>query len=302
MEVPEEQETARDHLVTDGKETNLHYKLGSIQILGHEIFSAVICIAEVESQLLICVPNSVWHKKAKDKKLLPGSAFKKAIAVSVAGVSSLDRETVVDGADLKVWIGILPPESERYLDFVEKQFESTTGEDGHLPFAEALVGAAAEHFTFLSGEEEVLQEFAGVADPGLEDRMSKTEDALMGIQDSLSALLAGRERREKGRDPGLKDDAMGKKKLGASEKKAAKPSVSFDGLEKSVVEAALQAGIEESHLAEMANIVRGHPKRMEDLPRPGAPRKRESQTIPARRRTQMHQEILGPEMAVHEPL
>lgn len=281
MEVPEEQETARDHLVTDGKETNLHYKLGSIQILGHETFSAVICIAEVESQLLICVPNSVWHKKAKDKKLLPGSAFKKAIAVSVAGVSSLDRETVVDGAELKVWIGILSPESERYLDFaggvdfVEKQFESTTGDDGYLPFAEALVGAAAEHFTFLSAEEEVLQEFAGVVDPGLEDRMTKMEDALMGIQDSLSALLAGRERRDKGRDAGMKEDATGKKKLGASEKKAAKPSVSFDGLEKSVVEAALQAGIEESHLAEMANIVRGHPKRMEDLPRPGAPRRRD---------------------------
>lgn len=94
--------------------------------------------------------SSVWHKKNKDKKLLPGPAFKKAIAVSVAGVSILDRETLSEGSELKVWIGLLSRESERYLDYgdnvdyVEKQFESVSGEKGFLPLGDALVAAASE--------------------------------------------------------------------------------------------------------------------------------------------------------------
>lgn len=281
MEHLDLEETARDHLVTDGKETNLHYKLGSIQLLGHDTFGSVICIAEVEGLLLICIPNSVWHKKSKDKKLLPASSFKKAIAVSVAGVSAQDRETLVEDCELKVWIGLLSRESERYLDFgdgsdyVEKQFETANGGEGFLPYAEALVGAAAEHFTFLSAEEEVLQEHGGLDGPGLEDRMLRVEGALSDIQESLSALLAGQGLRGKERAAGPQQSAEAKSKRGATEKKVAKPKVSFEGLEKSVVEAALQAGIEEDHLAEMANIVRGHPKRMEDLPRPGAARKKD---------------------------
>lgn len=283
MELLEEQDTGRDHLVTDGKETNLHYKLGSIQLLGANAFSSVICIAEVEGQLLICVPNSVWHKKSKDKKLLPGPAFKKAIAISVSGVSVLDRESVVESCELKVWVGLLSVESERYLDFadgvdyIEKQFETVNGEEGFLPYAEALVAAASEHFIFLSAEEEVIQEHGGERVVGLEDRVMRVEGALSDIQESLSALLAGQGRRDKGRASTLHQPSEGGgKKRGATEKKAAKPSVSFEGLEKSVVEAALQAGIEEEHLAEMANIVRGHPKRMEDLPRPtGVPKKDE---------------------------
>lgn len=176
MELLEEQDTGRDHLVTDGKETNLHYKLGSIQLLGANTFSSVICIADVEGQLLICVPNSVWHKKSKDKKLLPGPAFKKAIAISVSGVSILDRESVVESCELKVWVGLLSVESERYLDFadgvdyIEKQFETVNGEEGFLPYAEALVAAASEHFIFLSAEEEVIQEHGGESVVGLEDR------------------------------------------------------------------------------------------------------------------------------------
>ena len=115
----------------------------------------VVCIAEVSGQLLICVPNSVWDKK-KDRRFLPTSSFKKPIAVSVAAVPFFDREGVVD-TPLKVWIGLLALESEKFLDFsgegeVLKNFHED-GEDELLPYAESLVAVAAEHFTFLSAEE-----------------------------------------------------------------------------------------------------------------------------------------------------
>jgi len=114
--------------VTDGKETNLDYKVGSIQLLGFNTFASVVCIAEVEGQLLVCLPNSVWSKRSKDR-LLPPNSLKKNISVEVAAVPSGDRESVVEEVTLKVWIGLLARESERHVSFsdevfVEKVFEA----------------------------------------------------------------------------------------------------------------------------------------------------------------------------------
>ncbi len=65
--------------VTDGKETNPDYKVGTIQLLGVSSFASVVCIAEVEGQLLVCLPNSVWGKRKTDRSL-PGNSFKKSIS------------------------------------------------------------------------------------------------------------------------------------------------------------------------------------------------------------------------------
>lgn len=253
----------RDFLVTDGRETDLHYRTGRIQLIGLESYSSCIVVAEAGGQLLICVPRAVWDRRTKDR-FLPTPSFQKAILVSVASVTPEDRETVLDNP-LQVWIGLLAVKSERFLDFsnpedVQKTFHEEDQEEA-LPFGESLVAVAAEHFTFLSAEEEL--EPGGGEDADYGQRIEKVEGALAGIQAALETLLS----REDARKPALRRPSASSGAVGASPKKEARSRVSFDGLDKTVVEAALSAGIQEDHLSQMAALVRKQPGRMEDIPR-----------------------------------
>ena len=101
------------------------------------------------------------------------------------------------------------------------------------------------------GEEGLAWRWRRPGDDGLERRVLQVEDALSSIQESLSVLLSGQRHQGAVREPALKRNDG-----------AAKPRITCEGLDKSVVEAALQAGVEEFHLTEMSNIVRGHPRRM----------------------------------------
>ena len=256
---------ARDHLVTSGVGTDLFYQPGRIQLLGVNSFGSVVCIAEVGDNLLVCLPNSVWDKK-KDQRLLPGSAFKKGIAVSVAAVAPDLRDVVLDSS-LKVWIGLLSVDAEKFLDFaevgaVDKSFGTEDME--LLPYGESLVAVAAEHFTFLSAEEgpQVIPVVSAEEDIHL--RMEKVEGALSGIQLALERLAQPQQTR--GRPSALKQS--GGDPLYASPKRGSKSKVNFDGLDKEVVDAALQAGVEVDQLTEVAQFLRAQPRRMEDLPRP----------------------------------
>ena len=262
----------RSFLVTDGRETDLQYHTGRIQLIGLESYSACILVAEAGGQFLICLPSSVWDKKQKNR-LLPNNAFQKGILVSVATVTPEDRETVTDSS-LQVWIGLLAPKSERFLDFpsvgeVQRSFHAEDQEE-LLPFGESLVAVAAEHFTFLSAGEEV--EFGDGEEENFGERIEKVEGALAGIQAALDTLL----NREEERKPAIRRSSQGSVAFGASPKKEARGRVTFEGLDKSVVEAALSAGIAEDHLAQMAALVKKQPKRMEDVPRhSAAPRRGE---------------------------
>lgn len=262
----------RDHLVTSGGMVNLSYLPGRIQLLGLNTVASVVCIAEVGDQLLVCLPNSVWDRK-KDHRHLPGSSFKKGIAVSVAAVAPDFREVVVEPT-LKVWIGLLSTEAERFFDFsgdglVDKSFAGD-GDMELLPYGESLIAVAAEHFTFLSAEEGLggtQQE-----EVPLESRVDRMESTLASIQLALEKLSSPVPPRTR---PGALRHRGGES-LGASPKKSAKQKVSFDGLDRSVVDAALNAGIEPEHLTEMAGFLRAQPRRMEDVPRPqGARRSQE---------------------------
>ena len=260
----------RDHLVTGGRETDLQFRVGRIQLIGLEAYAAVVCIAEVSGQLLICVPNSVWDKK-KDRRFLPTSSFKKPIAVSVAAVPFFDREGVVD-TPLKVWIGLLALESEKFLDFsgegeVLKNFHED-GEDELLPYAESLVAVAAEHFTFLSAEEGLTGQDGEGGEPSIEARMAMLEKSMAGIQSALQNLVPGagaarpsalkKDRDKTGGEGGV---------LGAAPKVASRPQKGFEGLDRTVVDAALAAGVSPEHLTEMAQVLRVQAGRMEDVPR-----------------------------------
>lgn len=267
--------------MTDGKETNLEYKVGSIQLLGFNSFASVICIAEVEGQLLVCLPNSVWNRRAKDR-LLPQNSFKKSISVEVAAVPDAEREAVVEDVSLKVWIGLLAKESERHINysedvFVEKGFEAG-GVENVVPLAGSLVAIAAEHFVFMSAEEGLMAN--GEDGISLEQRVHAMEGTLSSIQLALDSLVAQKVATEDkpSRPSALKKSARApgfveaSSKVGASPKRSSKPGGGYEGLDRTVVEAALQAGVAVSHLEEMAQLVRGHPKRMEDIPRAsGAP-------------------------------
>ena len=244
----EEIEQARDHLVTDGKETNLEYKVGSIQLLGFNSFASVICIAEVEGQLLVCLPNSVWNRRSKDR-LLPQNSFKKSISVEVAAVPDAEREAVIEDVFLKVWIGLFAKESEKHINysedvFVEKGFE-VGGVESVVPLAGSLVAIAAEHFVFMSAEEGLMAN--GEDGISLEQRVHAMEGTLSSIQLALDSLVAQKVATEDkpSRPSALKKSARApgvveaSSKFGASPKRSSRPGGGYEGLDRTVVEAAL---------------------------------------------------------------
>ena len=169
-------------------------------------------------------------------------------------------------------------ESERHLSFsgevkVDRGFECEAVVEA-VPLAGSLVAIAAEHFAFMSAEEGHVANGAEVTT--LEDRVFVMESALNSIQETLQILVVQNGGRgEKAvrasalKKPGSSGQAAATSAAaGATPKRSARPGGAYEGLDRTVVEAALQAGVAESHLEEMANLVRGHPRRTEDIPRP----------------------------------
>ena len=129
----------RDHLVNGGRETDLQFRVGRIQLIGLEAYAAVVCIAEVSGQLLICVPNSVWDKK-KDRRFLP--IFQEADC-SFSGSSSLFwsgecGRNPFESMDRPSCFGVKEVFGFSGEGEVLKHFHED-GEDELLPYAESLV-------------------------------------------------------------------------------------------------------------------------------------------------------------------
>lgn len=129
-----------------------------------------------------------------------------------------------------------------------------------VPFGGSLVAMAAEHFVFMSAEEGHVANGEGVS--SLEHRVLHMEGTLSSIQLALDSLVAQKVASE---DVGHRTSALKKpgrasvaeassSRIGATPKKSAKPAPGYEGLDRTVVEAALQAGVAESHLEEMAQL------------------------------------------------
>lgn len=256
-------------LVVQNGQPNSDFALGQIS-LPDNTSAAIVVIAHVEGRFLVAVPSPLWHRRAINRKLEAG-ALSKPIQCAVACCRDDDRPTRLVDASVKVWIAFLSSQAEKLVSFQEgvEVAHPFTAEDEEdvVPFAPALLEVSQEKFTFLSAEsgggdgEDADQVGPGAGDTG--DRLLKLESTMSDIQASLMQLL---EQRSTPRRSAASEAATASG-LPIRPKVKATPKVTFSGLDQTVVDSALAAGVPAEHLSEVAGILKKRPGKLEDLPR-----------------------------------
>eukprot|EP00438_Fugacium_kawagutii_P029178 Skav210074 [mRNA] locus=scaffold7699:11741:13919:+ [translate_table: standard] len=218
----------------------------------------VVLITEVNSQFLIAVPGSAWHRTVA-QRLLPARSLLKPINIAVAASSVEDRLESLDGVYTKCWIGYLNPTFESCVAIHPNLevgdavgFWSEDGTTQVLPFAEGLVSVADDKFSFLTAES---AEAGGVPDAG--QRLAALEESMAGIQSSLQVLLDGHPLSSK---PAAKSNARPPAVASAG------PSA-FPGLDAAVVQSALASGVSAEALETMSRMVLKSSGKLTDFPK-----------------------------------
>ena len=256
----------RDNLVVaeDGA-VNPNYLLGVLEVQDASGVSStsvpVIFVAAINSKLLVAVPQKFWHKKVS-KRLLPPDGLSKPVLVSVTAARDSDREALLEGTGIKVWLGYLRPDLEAFLDFsdqssVTSEFPTETGEDGCVPHCEALRAVADERFAFLSAVESSAHP-AIQTDVETQQRLSRLEEQLVSIKQSLAALVPPPKAAP---PPSLKAKPKASPVPVAS---TAEPGLA--GLDPHVVKSALQAGVSKGHLEELSRMMVSKKPNIPDAP------------------------------------
>ena len=253
----------RELLVQSDGSANSDYRVLSFQSdlgPGESNSVPIILITEIESKLLVAVPLAFWHRLVR-QRLIPSPALSKAVSVAVAAVEDDHRDLIVENIFIKVWIGFLAPSFEECIEVPADEdhlvWPTEDDEEGFVPFGRALMAVADEKFEFLSAE-------SGIAEAGAPDtqhRLTALEDGLAQIQQSLLILMDQRSAQK---------DVMDVAKPKAVPPRAVPLPPKGDGiagLDKGAVQAALQAGVERSHLEELAGMLGGGAKgRLGDAP------------------------------------
>ena len=249
------------------------YPVGAVEIETEEgiLTVAVIAIIEVEGKVVVAVPTTAWHRKAKQRLLPPGS-LEKAVAVQVEFINREGDEPFTSLGPKKIWLGYLSKRAEELVVFepaaeveeasVDTPFASESV--WHLPEASALVAVADQHFAFVSAVSE-----GATGGASFDHRLSALEQSVQTIAASVAKLV---------------DTPI---PIGCSNSKTSIQTVRFEDtmpdpetsrirrcrtyldrpeLDQEVMRSARQAGIPEEQIAEMARLAsRGRPK-MADLP------------------------------------
>ena len=257
-----------------GGEADSDYRVGAFDnspSLEEESNSVpIICISEVDSQLLVAVPGYAWHRTVA-QRLLPARALLKPISVAFATVLNSDRNTIVPDVTIKAWLAFLRPEFEECLDFETEAasslvFTQELGMEDFLPAAEALVQIAEDKFNFLSAASGGAEEMHPAAD----QRIARLEESIIAIRSHLADLS------KESRAPAVKPDPRPTPRTAAP--LPAKPPTGLPdgatgsgggmpGLDPQVVASALTAGVEKSHLEEFSKMMQQKKTTMPDLPR-----------------------------------
>lgn len=195
-EVPELSDPGHN-LVVSGDRVDFDYDVGIFESTEPAALVAIIAVAEVDSRLLVAFPEGAWHRK-KAKRAINPNSITKAVQVSLKPASAANREQPESSAFLKVWLGLLGREFEGQISFSLTEHAATVGfpqgADGSsvLPYAQALVAVAKDHYTFLSAESGGVSAPPGLGQAGddnLQKRMVDLEAAVSGIQEGIKELL-----------------------------------------------------------------------------------------------------------------
>ena len=241
-EVPEVSDP-RHHLVASGETVDFEYEVGSFVSADPACTTAIILVAEVDSRLLVALPEGAWHRKRAKRSIAPNS-ISKAVQVAIVPASAANREQPQGSASLKIWLGLLSSEFEGQLAFpavddIDVAFPTGSNGEPFLPYAAALVAVAKDHFTFFSAESGVPQP-PGLGVPGLDQRVTAMEGALGDIQKSLAQLL------------GKGDPQPEKQNVLVARPKPSAQARLPQNVDPGVAAQALQAGVSPAALAEIS--------------------------------------------------
>ena len=134
---------------------NPQYEAGALPVgeEPHVRTLAVIFVTTFEDRILVALPHKAWDRRV-DKRKLPGASFSRPVFVEVAAAVLEDTEQ----HSVKVWLGFLSRDLADLAVFEPAPDPdcdvSFLGPDGQpaLPFAPALVQAADNQFSFVSGQ------------------------------------------------------------------------------------------------------------------------------------------------------
>ena len=244
------------------------YPAGIFEVPGagddDPVLCAVISVMDVEGRLLVAVPHKAWNRTTKHRILPPG-ALRKTMVVEVPFES---RSTSFDPGRRKIWLGLLAPEFERYINF-ETPFEMSTldfpfAAEGPfvLPVADALADYAIQFTPFESAVSS-----AGVGGAtDMEKRLKLLEQSMAEISDHLKNLT-----------PQSSPSTTRPSALRATPKPASKDSRELqsaplasrvEGFDLEVVRSAREAGVPESQIAQMMDLANKGRPRIGDVPPP----------------------------------
>ena len=170
-----------DHLVAAEDGPNFDYSVGifTCEEIGRKV--QVIGVIEIDSLVLVAVPDGAWHRQ-RSRRVLPADALQRPTRVVVRCASNADRSVPEESAEARLWLGILKGELEDSIVFgvdeaTDVNFPVDTVGLPLLPFSEALLAVANDHFLFKSAESGQNR------DPNMEQRLA-------GLEENLARVLA----------------------------------------------------------------------------------------------------------------
>ena len=265
-------EVIRSHLVwTPDLDVDLQYKSACFCFSDTAGEKKVCCvlIAEIHSRLLVAVPHPVWHRSLSNR-ILPARCLSKTVLLSLAACDPTSQEVPLEGIFTKAWIGFLGPEWEEAIqpdsgEVLDFQFWSEDGTTLVLPFGQALVEVADDKFSFATASSTAARQSR--IKPRAERRIGNLESAVAGIQDGMKELLE-QLRAPQTSSVAPKTQATPKRAIPEVKVAPLPPREDFGlpGLDRSVVQAALQAGVSRLHLEEMSRVVQRKSGKLADLP------------------------------------
>lgn len=248
--------------VYSGGETNFSFPFGKlVSEVGAGSPSVRVClVGELENKILACIPFSAWNKKTGKRSIAPG-LFSKPMNVQVLACGQIDRDNPSGEETLKVWLGFLETSAAQLVE------ESTLDEDldhefedGFLPYAQALVEVAQEHFSFFSASEHAANGAAGFGSQDLASRVGFLETSIAQVLSKLDQMAPD------------KPSPFSQRPKPAAQKRSKSPqglpaevdayldgapltADMFPNLDPGVVQAAFQAGIEPAALQDMQRLM-----------------------------------------------